>query len=81
MEQIAPNGTVITVVHFTKDEGAGERIACMPNMTEFHQTIYHPAYIRTNDPRAANCPACKKSQVFTQALEDLTNTLKRPTRG
>lgn len=69
MDQISAGGRKITLIHFvyaTDPSGGDWRIACMPNMREFHQTEYHPAYQRTNDVRAVSCPACKKSDVFKQ---------------
>lgn len=45
------------------------RIACMPNMVEFHRTKYHLAYQRSDDPRAVNCPACKKTEAYRIAAE------------
>ena len=50
-------------------DNSGWRIACMPNMTEFHQTMYHPNYQRTDDYRAVTCPACKKSEAYKEAME------------
>lgn len=40
----------------------------MPNMTEFGTTQYHPHVLRTNDPRAASCPQCKKTDHYIRAM-------------
>lgn len=66
MNQILSTGVLFTPIHFTYEIDGKWRIACMPNMTEFHKTKHHPAYLRTNDTRAANCPACKNSSVFKE---------------
>lgn len=68
MEQIAAAGTATTLVHFVFQTDP-ERIACMPNMTEFHKTMYHPNYQRTNDALGVKCPACEKTDAFKQAME------------
>jgi hypothetical protein len=60
MDQITVTGETVTLVHFTHQVGAEWRIACMPGMVEFHQTKFHPNYMRTNDARAVTCPACKQ---------------------
>ncbi len=80
MNQITASGGTINIIHFMteiavpplNEDGppvAQYRIVCMPNMTEFHQTPYHPNYQRTNDPRAASCPACKKTAAYTKAMD------------
>lgn len=79
MEQLLGTGGTITLIHFvnqlevpTGDEdkpGLEWRIACMPNMTEFHQTPYHPNYQRTDEVRAVTCPACKMSVIFKKSKE------------
>lgn len=66
MDQLLPGGQTINLIHFVFQTDP-ERIACMPNMTEFHATGYHPNYQRTNDPRAVTCPACKKTGDYTAA--------------
>ena len=84
MEQVGPQGQVTTLVHFTREavvppgDGAPEGppvsgwcIACMPNMREFHRTLYHPSYQRSNDVRAVTCPACKKTTTFQERLRAL----------
>lgn len=83
MEQISSNGQLITLIHFTYTVGLGEdwRIACMPNMTEFHQTPYHPNYQRSNDTRAVTCPACIKTSIFKESQRALEVGLKRVGRA
>lgn len=81
MNQILPSGEFITLVHlvhsveksekdFTENAGEGDiplwKIACMPNMREFHSTQYHPNYQRTDDYRAVTCPACKETDAYKQ---------------
>ena len=53
----------------------------MPSMTEFHATMYHPNYQRSNDVRAVSCPACKKTKVFNDVQTILTAALKGPSRA
>lgn len=73
MEQVRSDGSVVSTVHFVSEvptsSGVQWRIACMPNMTEFHATPYHPNYPRTNEVRAVSCPACEKSAVFQRAKD------------
>lgn len=59
MEQVDSQGRSVTLIHFVSQVDP-ERIACMPNMKEFHQTQHHLNYQRSNEPRAVTCPACKK---------------------
>lgn len=63
MEQIGAHGQTITLIHFVFQTDP-ERIACMPNMQEFHSTPYHLNYQRTNSPNAVTCLACKKSEQY-----------------
>lgn len=81
-EMVGPRGDVMTVVHFMCDivtppldhEGPPIpqlRVACMPNMVEFGLTAYHPVVHRTDDPRAANCPHCKRTEHYKRAVERL----------
>lgn len=65
MEQVDAHGQVITLIHFVFQVDP-ERVACMPNMAEFHSTPYHPNYQRTNESRAVTCPQCKRTEVFKQ---------------
>jgi hypothetical protein len=86
VEQLGLFGQKIQVIHFVHGgEVNGQwRIACMPNMIEFHSTIYHPAYRRTNDHRAVTCPQCKESQVFRDvtAFRDLRGGMRgTPKKG
>ena len=72
MEQITQFGVPLTCIHFiypTKDNPGGDdwRIACMPNMTEFHATVHHPNYLRTNYVGAVTCPQCKKTDAYRRA--------------
>lgn len=66
MDQVGPYGQVTTLIHYVFQTDP-ERIACMPNMTEFHQTAHHPHYQRTNSPQAVSCPACKLTEVYKAA--------------
>lgn len=63
MDQINENLEGTTLIHFVF-QASPERIACMPGMTEFHATSYHPAYQRTNDPNAVTCPGCRATRQF-----------------
>lgn len=66
MEQIDASGQSMTIIHYVFQVGP-ERIACMPNMTEFHSTAYHPSYARSNHTLAVTCPACKKTEHWKAA--------------
>lgn len=73
-EAILEDGTKITVVHLavltvTYDRGNRSkprkswRIACCPNMEQMSRCSgRNVPYLRSNDPRAVSCPACKKVQ-------------------
>lgn len=64
----------VAVVHFayplSDDSPAEHRIACMPNMkqSEFGATQYHLPHLHANDPRAATCPACKRTENYKIAM-------------
>lgn len=64
MNQVKLDGTETTLIHYCHISSDKEQIACMPNMTEFHLTGYHPNYQRSNDTRAVTCLACKKSDIY-----------------
>lgn len=66
MDQIGPQGASTTLVHFVVG-CVPERIACAPNMTEFHSTPYHPNVQRSNDVRAVSCAHCKKTDAYKHA--------------
>lgn len=82
---VLADGRTVTVVHFFTNEKYVVRedqtmmrdtwrevphfIACMPNMREFGQTEYHPAYHRSNEPRAVTCPECMKTHEYARAME------------
>ena len=65
----------MTLIHFVYPVGESWRIACMPNMVEFHATLYHPNYQRTDDTRAVSCPMCIKSLTFKKSQEGLRDAL------
>ena len=67
MDQITPAGRSVTIIHYVFQVDP-ERIACMPNMNEFHATGYHPNYQRTNEARAVTCPACKKTDLYKRVI-------------
>lgn len=67
MNQVNEFGQQVTLIHYVFQTDP-ERIACMPNMTEFHLTPYHPNYQRSNDARAVTCPGCKKTSTYTEAI-------------
>lgn len=66
MEQVDAHGQKITLVHYVFQVDP-ERVACMPNMEEFHSTPYHPAVHRTNDTRAVSCPQCRRTEQYKAA--------------
>lgn len=71
MDQVLPTGKTVTLIHYLyRASGAdpGWRIACMPSMTEFHETMHHPAYQRTDDVHAVTCPGCKRTDVYRSAF-------------
>lgn len=71
MDQVTPSGRSFVLIHFaypTSDASPPEfRVACMPNMTEFHSTPYHQQVARTNAHQAVTCPACKRTDVYRRA--------------
>lgn len=68
MDQVNARGFMTTLIHYVyQSTPAPERIACMPNMTEFHLTANHPNYQRSNATGAVTCPACMKSEAYKQA--------------
>ncbi len=69
MDQIGADGRVTTLVHLMHNISGEWRVACMPNMVEFHRTPYHPEVTRTDDRRAVTCPACKRSAIFKASAE------------
>lgn len=84
MEQVDKHGRFITLIHFMyRPEPLIDRwrIACMPNMTEFHETKYHPNYQRTNEPRAVTCLACHRTEAYKQSVTLNTELPKLPGRG
>lgn len=66
MEQVGPYGRAITLIHYVYQD-APERIACMPNMTEFHTTQFHQNYQRSNSTAAVTCPACMRTDAYKLA--------------
>ncbi len=67
MDQIGPDGRVTTIIHFSINNGDGERVACMPNMVELHTTQHHLNFQRSNDHRAVSCRQCMESSTFKMA--------------
>lgn len=59
------------VIHFTYQEGNVYYVACMPGVTELHKTKAHPTFMRSNDPRAVSCPACKKTRIFAELSKNV----------
>ncbi len=66
MEQVDAQGGSITLIHYVFQVGP-ERIACMPNMTEFGSTPYHLPVLRSNRTSAVSCPACKRTEGYKRA--------------
>lgn len=88
MDQINTGGGAIMLIHFVsevmvppvEEEGPPVpqwRIACMPNMTEFGETMYHPPHHRSDDARAVTCPACKNTHEYARMMERLNAAAKR----
>lgn len=67
MDQVLVGGSAVTLIHLVRRVGEDWRIECMPNMVELHATQYHPHYQRTDDVRAATCPACKTTAASARA--------------
>lgn len=63
VDQIGADGQSTTLIHYVFQVDP-ERIACMPNMTEFHATAHHPNYQRSNDVRAVTCPSCMDTDAY-----------------
>ena len=68
MDQIDAQGQSTVLIHYVFQVDP-ERIACMPNMTEFHRTDYHPNYQRSNSIAATTCPACKRTDIFKRVRD------------
>ncbi len=66
MEQVDASGQKVTLVHFAF-QVYPTRLSCMPNMTEFGLTPYHPVCMHTNAHQAVTCPACKASATYKGA--------------
>lgn len=69
MDQIDARGRTTTLIHYVFQVDP-ERIACMPNMTEFHSTAYHPNYQRSNSTAAVTCPGCRATDAFKRAAKN-----------
>ena len=72
------DGTEITLVHFlAKPLYAAPRIACMPGLVDFasHRERLAP-HVRTDEARSVNCPLCKATEDYKQAVVSL-GVLKR----
>lgn len=65
--QLDAYGQQINLIHFVF-QTEPERIACMPHMEEFHSTVYHKHYQRTNEPRAVSCPQCRATKLFKERV-------------
>lgn len=76
MNHILPNGELVTTIHFAFQTNP-TKLACMPNMVEFGETVYHPVVPHTNDVRAATCPSCKKSDVYKRSLDILNRNISK----
>lgn len=63
MEQILPSGESFTLIHYVFQIDP-ERVACMPNMTEFGKTKYHDVVLRSNATGAVTCPACRRTEHY-----------------
>lgn len=81
MQQIDERGNMIEVVHFAHVADGKERVACLPNMAELHQTQHHPNYQRSGEPRAVTCPACKRTDAYCGTLAFHEAAAKRANRG
>jgi hypothetical protein len=64
--QVDQYGAEAAVVHYVHQRDP-ERIACMPGLTELHQTQQHPAYRRTDDHRVVSCQHCRRSIAWRLA--------------
>lgn len=63
MHQVSPTGESFTLIHYVFQTDP-ERVACMPNMTEFGRTMFHDMVLRSNATNAVTCQACKKTEHF-----------------
>jgi hypothetical protein len=67
---IDEHGAVAVMVHYL----TAERIVCMPNLPpeRFAASIFRPApVLRSDDVRAVNCPACRRTFQYQAALASL----------
>lgn len=78
-EMVTARGEVIVLIHLfceimappLNHEGPPipqMRIACMPNMVEFGETIFHKHYQMTTEAPAVSCPMCKKTSHYTHHM-------------
>lgn len=69
VEQLGSDGRFRAIIHFAYAVPTGAQVACMPNMREFGETMYHRHVLLTDDPRAVTCPACKKTDAWMGATQ------------
>ena len=77
---ISADGSEMVLCHFLCGPFPGAKsIVCMPGLNEKEMCSVHGREVplqRTEDPRAVNCPMCKKTLEFKQSLQLQTNVLK-----
>ena len=65
---ILPSGDEIVLIHYLDAYGT-RGIPCMPGLTTFSSCPErHIPHIRSEEPRAVNCPMCMKSNAYQRAM-------------
>jgi hypothetical protein len=67
--------SVAIPVHFLCQIPDGSKprqgIACLPKVTDLHNTPHHRPYHRTEDLRAVTCQLCKASSQYKTAISKM----------
>ncbi len=73
-EMILEDGSRMTLIHFAHRAnplfaGSPWVLACAPEAVILHGVMGRPIpHLRSDDPRAANCPMCQKTESFRAAM-------------
>ena len=75
---VMPDGSSIIPIHFAIMVN-GERVACTPGLVNLHSHDSKPAWQRTQDPRIVNCPLCKKTWEWQEAIANAAELPRKVT--
>ncbi len=73
-EMVLEDGSRMVLIHFAHRanplyEKSPWVLACAPDAVILHGMLDRPMpHLRSDDPRAANCPLCQKTEAFCAAL-------------